>query len=206
MTASEQPTSVATERRMISRRTVVRTGAHAAWAVPAISVATAAPALAASGQPDLDGSGITAIFYSPRKKKNWRLIITINPITNKGPGPVGAITLLLRVPKKRNGSLKKKPRYIKKTGAGWRFVRSYKANGRWTYVFTYGRGLAQGEQTPTLTVYLKPRPQQASAARGHGLLHRSRDAVLTRPAAAPRSFGTDPLPHDISTAPPRRSH
>lgn len=33
----------------LSRRTVMRTGAHAAWAVPAISVATAAPALAASG-------------------------------------------------------------------------------------------------------------------------------------------------------------
>jgi hypothetical protein len=33
----------------IQRRTVVRAGAHAAWAVPAITLATAAPAMAISG-------------------------------------------------------------------------------------------------------------------------------------------------------------
>ena len=38
-----------TEPRSISRRRVVRTAATAAWAVPAIQVATAVPAFAASG-------------------------------------------------------------------------------------------------------------------------------------------------------------
>ncbi|MDN4174511.1 hypothetical protein QWY28_16240 [Nocardioides sp. SOB77] len=35
----------------LTRRSVVRTGAHLAWAVPAVSLATAAPALAVSGPP-----------------------------------------------------------------------------------------------------------------------------------------------------------
>jgi len=46
----KQPTNQTESKRSgMSRRTVVKTGAHAAWAVPAISLATAAPAMASSG-------------------------------------------------------------------------------------------------------------------------------------------------------------
>lgn len=39
------------DRTTVTRRTVARTAAHAAWAVPVIAVATAAPAFAASNGP-----------------------------------------------------------------------------------------------------------------------------------------------------------
>ena len=45
------------EPRTIDRRKLVRTGAALAWTVPAIQVAAAAPALAASGCCDLSVSG-----------------------------------------------------------------------------------------------------------------------------------------------------
>jgi hypothetical protein len=164
MTAPEtaEIAETGTSHRTISRRTVVRTGATAAWAVPAISIATAAPAMAVSNQGDLNGSGIIAIFYPGR----WRLILTVRPIQNDGDIRVGAITLIARMPKKR-GSLSKKPRKVSHSGRGWRFVRSYRANGRWQYVFTYPQGLAPGAKTSTLTITLKPRrrrPQPSGMA------------------------------------------
>jgi hypothetical protein len=44
-------TSADAPRTTPSRRTVLKTGAHAAWAVPAIQIAAATPAFAASGTP-----------------------------------------------------------------------------------------------------------------------------------------------------------
>ena len=67
---------------------------------------------------------------------------------------------LAPVATKKRGSLSKKPEYLRKEGAGWRYVRSYQANNRWTYLFTYPSGLAQGEQTSQLKVYLRPRRKQ----------------------------------------------
>lgn len=46
MSHEDEPTM--SEGRALSRRTVVRAGAHAAWVIPAVSLVTAAPALAAS--------------------------------------------------------------------------------------------------------------------------------------------------------------
>src|SRR5688572_24200905 len=116
MTASETSElhGATAPSRTISRRTVVRTGAHAAWAVPAISVATAAPALAVSGEADLKGRGVVAIFYGGR----WRLVITVRPIANDGDTPTGPITIRIYVPKKK-GALSRKPEKTSHSGAGW---------------------------------------------------------------------------------------
>ncbi len=64
--------------RYVSRRTLVRTGATAAWAVPVISVATAAPAMAAvSGGLSVSGSGSYA------NKNSTALPLTITVTNNR---------------------------------------------------------------------------------------------------------------------------
>lgn len=57
MGSQQDTTDEATEPRHLSRRTVVRTGVTVAWAVPAIQVVAAAPALADSTDLSVGASG-----------------------------------------------------------------------------------------------------------------------------------------------------
>jgi hypothetical protein len=52
------------DRTGMTRRSVVRAGAAAAWAVPLVTVAAAAPSFAASGPADLGTSTITSVTRS----------------------------------------------------------------------------------------------------------------------------------------------
>lgn len=77
----------------LSRRAVVRTGAHMAWAVPAVSLVTAAPALAVShGEPRLRISSFSA---SGGRKKTQ---IAMGPVVNRGQGDAGQITAVVSLP------------------------------------------------------------------------------------------------------------
>ncbi|MCX6399612.1 MAG: hypothetical protein NTX33_06765 [Propionibacteriales bacterium] len=79
-----------------SRRTIIRAGAHAAWAVPAIQIATMVPASAAvSGAPEaqmlVTAKSLVRIPTPLGKTKNLTGSMTLK---NNGTGPTGAIAVL----------------------------------------------------------------------------------------------------------------
>lgn len=70
-------TSDESARPRVARRTVLKTGAHAAWVIPAVQVATQVPALAASG----DGLAITSAtgsYYIPAHRYGVRSVVQNN--------------------------------------------------------------------------------------------------------------------------------
>jgi hypothetical protein len=73
--------------RMISRRTVVRTGVTAAWSVPLIQVVGAAPALAVSGS-KIGVSGGQAVW-------DGNYINVTVPLSNSGTQQIDTITITL---------------------------------------------------------------------------------------------------------------
>jgi hypothetical protein len=82
-------------QRVVSRRAVVRAGAHAAWAVPAISIATAAPALAVSGGAALQGSAFRVKFNAAQKK----LSVFVGALRNTGGTATGGpVTVVVSAP------------------------------------------------------------------------------------------------------------
>ncbi|MGH3331094.1 MAG: hypothetical protein ACRDPJ_07255 [Nocardioidaceae bacterium] len=74
--------------RHVSRHTVVKTGVHAAWAVPLVQMVVAAPALAASGPAALAITSTSASWQGPAPKIN-----TSVTVTNSG----GTVTAALAV-------------------------------------------------------------------------------------------------------------
>lgn len=66
----------------ISRRSVIKVGAHAAWAVPLVQVVAAAPAFAVSGPPKLAFSGESGSYPA----KNSQTLNTSVTLTNTGGG------------------------------------------------------------------------------------------------------------------------
>jgi hypothetical protein len=70
------------------RRQVIRAGA---WTVPAIAVATAAPAFAASTQANLSGSSATA------PTRNQKVITGTLTIRNAGPDQTSALTVTVTI-------------------------------------------------------------------------------------------------------------
>jgi len=93
-----QPEAPETEGRSgLSRRTVMKAGAHAAWAIPAITVVTSAPAFAAqSGQPTCDpvpsGSGA---WTGP---SSTRAIPCTVSVANKGAADTVGLVLTASFP------------------------------------------------------------------------------------------------------------
>src|SRR4051794_10781256 len=73
--------------RLVSRRTVVRTGVTAAWSVPLIQVVGAAPALAVSG-PKVQVTGGQAVW-------DGNYINVTVPLTNSGTQQIDVITITL---------------------------------------------------------------------------------------------------------------
>jgi hypothetical protein len=92
--------AIGVAQRALTRRTVVRAGAHAAWAVPAITVATAAPALAVSGGAVLNSASFQ-VTYSKSK-----LHVRIGPIKNSGAtATTGPVTVIFSAPKMAQTSM-----------------------------------------------------------------------------------------------------
>lgn len=84
-----------TERSRTSRRTVVRTAAHAAWAVPAIQIATSVPAFAAVSN-KLLLSTFTARWSGPGN--STKLTITATIKNDDGNTAATAVTFTVTFP------------------------------------------------------------------------------------------------------------
>lgn len=146
----------ATTRRTVSRRTVVRTAAHSAWLVPAVTMVTSAPALAASapGKPSLtvtNGSGTWGtVSHSGNTYTytNWAVsgIVVGNPSTNPATDTATGITVTISF-----ATSTFKPSSLLTptvTGTGWSFSAS--SSTATSYVFNYTGTVAPGGSTPAL--------------------------------------------------------
>jgi len=128
----------------ISRRTIVRTGANAAWAVPLITVATAAPSMAASVAPNL------AFTSTGIDRFNETIIVTAR-LTNIGNGKLTVAPKIIISLDPNAGEYAKRPTKGSQTGFGWHSAVSGGPNeGPWTWTFIYGAKLAPGQSTQTL--------------------------------------------------------
>lgn len=134
----------------LSRRQVVKAGAHSAWAVPLITIATAAPALAVSGQGSLVASRFTA--YYEKNRNHFRL--NLGPIKNTGSGTTGQVTVVFRVPQPQQyaGAA---PRLVGPKPKGWSYAGSGSYPGGWTFTFVSAADLDPGESTPLLNARFK---------------------------------------------------
>lgn len=81
-----------------TRRTLVRTAAHSAWAVPVVSRATAAPAYAATSMPGDEFVGVDAEFYIHDWGDGTFGLVPRITMTNLGRVPVRVVDLSLRFP------------------------------------------------------------------------------------------------------------
>ena len=120
--------SQATVQRRISRRTVVKAGAHAAWVVPAVQLIGSAPAMAASG--------CTTSLNVVASWANDRLTLTI---TNTSNQPVSGLTVSV-------GFSLGNPKYVSHTPAN--FTKSSSAKKS----FTFTDGTLAPHATITLSV------------------------------------------------------
>ena len=141
---NDEPTS-------ISRRRIVRTGAMLAWTVPAISVATAIPAFAASGC-SLGISGTTA---------NWvdgelNYIEVPLSLSNQCNTPVTGLTVTLYVCGIKDVTYAGADPYLPwgwSQGAKGNKALTPDSNGCYTLVFTDGQALGANSTTnPTFRV------------------------------------------------------
>ncbi|WP_372727401.1 hypothetical protein [Nocardioides sp.] len=90
-----------------------------AWAVPAISLATAAPALATSHGPDqLKITRFKARYI--RKRRGVRVIT--GPIRNKGQSSAGQVTAVVTFPIRRKGPFRRPPKVSGRVSRGWSLV------------------------------------------------------------------------------------
>jgi hypothetical protein len=133
-------------RTGLTRRQVVKAGAHTAWLVPAISVATAVPALAVSGQGALTTSAFTAYFEA----NGQNFVLDLGPIKNTGAGTTGQVTVVFRIPRQTSGPFSSAPRLIGPRPTGWSYAGSGTYSGGWTYTFVSHEALDPGESTPRL--------------------------------------------------------
>jgi hypothetical protein len=150
-----------------SRRQVVRIGANLAWAVPAVSLATAVPALAASGKGKLQLSSFSAAASTTK------VTMKVGAVSNPGPGDAGIPTATL--------SLSPKPKGITKvTGSsGWK-----QSGGKTGLKFTSTKGkLLKGGKTSALTVtvtYKKAKKAPKGTARVVVVASNSTPASVTK--------------------------
>ena len=134
--------------RQLSRRAVLRTAAHAAWAVPAIQIVAAAPSFAASGD---------ALALAPTPTGVWdlganRMTATIRVKNISAANPTAGLQVTAIFPnvyvyKTRNRTLR-----ISNVTGGWRAGRvTYSGSGTGrtaTVVFTASSQVVPGATEP----------------------------------------------------------
>ena len=86
-TTTQQPVGV-------NRRTLLRTGAHAAWAIPAVQIVTQSPALAATGPAALSVTG-TGRWTGPKNAEGLDVNLTVE---NANTLPTTALQVVLTFP------------------------------------------------------------------------------------------------------------
>ncbi|GCD90652.1 hypothetical protein [Nocardioides sp. LS1] len=135
----------------VSRRSVVKTGAHLAWAVPAVTLATAAPALAVS--PPQPGPALIKItgFSANYTGGASGLHVTLSPVKNKGKSDAGQLTAVISLPVKDKGPFSKAPKFVSAHGP-WTFA-GRDGDGPWAFTFVSNDGhVKPGEKTGPLDV------------------------------------------------------
>ena len=134
----------------LSRRSLVRAGANAAWAVPLISIATSAPALAVSAAPAL------TINQSGVSRFNDTLVVTAQ-VTNFGTKATSSPLSLVLTMSQGTGEYAKRPIRGSHTGLGWRNpVPGGPATpgGPWTWTFLNTAKLNPNASTTVLKFFL----------------------------------------------------
>jgi len=89
-----------TEPSAVSRRTILRTTAHAAWMVPAISLASAVPAMAACSLATdftLTGGALSGNTYSGGLGHKTRSYVVSNQTAGSSSGAAGTASLLVKI-------------------------------------------------------------------------------------------------------------
>lgn len=94
--------------RQLSRRSLIKAGAHAAWVVPAIQVVGAAPAFAGSncppGAPHVHGFTLTKVKAVWEPKGSGKYVLTIQfRIEDSDPCPMTGLVVQLQAPAAWNG-------------------------------------------------------------------------------------------------------
>lgn len=133
------PRTASGEQGGVSRRAVVKTGANLAWAVPAISLVTAAPALAVSGgTPKLAMGNVTA------NGTRTGASVSMGAVRNTGDGDAGRLTAVATFPANRDN--------VKVVGSsvsnGWKVA---DGSGDVVTFVTVDGNLAPGERSKPLS-------------------------------------------------------
>ena len=141
-------TSAAPPRRSIDRRSVIRAGA---WTVPVVSLAVAAPALAASatkGTLKFDTFNVFGADYNNKGKPTTvqSQVQVQNVFTTGGP-TLSSVTVLVRYP----GSRVDGAAPLSVTGTGWSFGSATQSGSDWIYSFVWVGTLATSHSTSTLS-------------------------------------------------------
>lgn len=142
---NEQHTPVPA-RRGIDRRSVVRAGV---WTVPVVTLATAAPAFAASnakGELKFDTFNVFPTDFSGGDPTKLESQIQVqNKFVSGGP-TVTSLTVLVTYPDSRtNGAA---PSIV--SGPGWTFGSAMKSGSNWVYSFVWTGTLAPSASTPPM--------------------------------------------------------
>jgi hypothetical protein len=143
-------------RTGLSRRSVLRVGANAAWAIPAVTVVTAAPAFAASTPAK---AVLHVVGYTIARNTASGAITGSLTVSNTGTAPtVGATTVTIQIPK-GSPPLDKAPTpptVGSSAGSGWVFSSSNTAGntGPWTYTWTYSLTITPNQSSTVLNVSL----------------------------------------------------
>ncbi|MCW2786730.1 MAG: hypothetical protein JWP74_3247 [Marmoricola sp.] len=149
----------------VTRRTIIRTGANAAWAVPLITVATTAPALAASGSAPsirITNHGII------RHRAKHRFTVHAQ-VTNVGDGATTAPVVLTLTMPKGTKQFALRPVDYGSSGHGWEGPSDGGPNdGPWTWTFLYTPKVASRATTTLLEFVLHVHPHHRHMREGYG--------------------------------------
>lgn len=146
-------------RRHVDRRTIVRAGV---WTVPVVTLAAAAPALAATsgttqGALKFDTLALYGSDYVGGKPTTLTTLVQVENTYDGGGTPVTGLTVLVTYSNGRvDGAA---PTSV--SGSGWTFGSASKSGGSWIYSFVWTGSLAVYASTPQLT-YTVPMKNSSS--------------------------------------------
>ena len=140
--------SAAPPRRPIDRRSVIRAGA---WTVPVVSLAVAAPALAASatkGTLKFDTFNVFGADYNNKgKPTSAQSQVQVQNVFTAGGPTLTSVTVLVTYPGSRvDGTA---PQSV--TGSGWSFGSATQSGTTWIYSFVWVGTLAPSHSTSALS-------------------------------------------------------
>lgn len=133
------------ERRRTGRRQVLRAGA---WAAPAVTIAAAAPAYAASvSHLKFNNFTVYGTAYVNGHPTGLEAQLAVQHVYAAGAPTPNTVVVTVSYPDTRvNGAA---PTAV--TGSGWTFTTASHTGGSWVYTFTYAGPVAPGGSTSPLS-------------------------------------------------------